>query len=372
MGFWHTGYSEFHEPVGLDPKFKPTPKRFLCAQCSESYPSPDELRKHRFEAHSLRRPAMLVQGRELGTNRVRITQPLSAADVHIAHCARVFLNGIEIRISRLPHELAAVSSDVCRVVLRKDGVDADFELDFCIASKEDLEGVEEQFKRIARGRRLDTRIVEEFIDAASGFTTAVGYCGGICAYLYGVLTKEQSGGSTLSYDAYEGKFSKAAEELAAYDRPLAQTIGSLIEFHFNHFRDSAYLSPESRAGRVSARYSDWIRSSGSLDQQTTGTDKFEGLVTDWETEQILRWASRPLNDLAREAAAIENLLERAAAEYDRAKLHILLGELYAQSGDVNKALRHAKVLRNVSGFQGWAETLMRRFEEDSDGRSSTR
>ena len=358
MGFWQTGYSEFHEPVGLDPKFESQPQRFPCEQCGEVYSSPDELLTHRFEAHPLHRPVMLVRGRELGTKRIRITQPLLAADVHIPHCDRALFNGGDIPIPCLPDKLAAISSDVCRIVLSKDGVDAAFELDFCIASKEDLEGVEDQFKRLARGYRLDTYVIEEFIAGASGFTTAVSYYDGICAYLYGVLAKEKKGGSTLPYDAYEGKFSKAAEELAAYDRPFARTIGSLIGFHFNHFQDATCLSPESRAGRVSARYSGWIKSPGSLDQHTTDTDRLEALVTDWETEQILRWASRPLNDLAGTAADIENLLGRALAEYDRAKLHILLGELSAQSGDVNKARRHAKALRNVSGFQEWAEALI--------------
>lgn len=358
MGFWHTGYREFHEPAGLDPKFKPQPKRFPCAQCDELYSSPDELLDHRFEAHPLRRPTMFVRGRELGTEPVRITQPLSAADVRIAHCERVRFNGSEILVPCLSDRLTAISFDTCQVVLSKDGVDAEFKLDFRVASKKDLEGVEDQFKKIARGHRLDTHVVEEFIAGASGFATAVGYYDGICAYLYGVLAKEQTGGSHLSYDAYVHKFSEAAKELATYDRPLAQTIGSLIAFHFNRFRDSACLSPESRAGRVAARYSGWIESAGSSSQYETGTDKLESPVTDRETEKILRWASRPLSDLSGETVAIENLLQRASAEYDRVKLHILLGELYAQSRDADQALRHAKVLRNVSGFRGWAEALI--------------
>ena len=358
MGFWHTGYGEFHEPVGL-PQFKPQPGRFLCTQCGEVHSSQDELFRHRLEAHPLYRPVMLVQGRELGTNRVRITQPLLAADVEIAHCDRAFLNGSDIPIFRLPHELATAPSGICRVVLSKDGVDANFELDFRIASSKDLEGVEEQFKRIARGSRLDTHVIEEFIAATEGFNTAVGYYDGICAYLYGVLAKERAGGSTLPYNAYEGKFNKAAEELAAYNRPLAQTIGSLVTFHFNQFQESARLSPESRVGRVSARYSDWIESPDSLGQYTTGTDNLEGLVTDRETEHILGWASRPLPDLAKKAPAIEKFLNHLSAEYDRTKLHILLGQLYAQLGDVERAMRHAKTPRNVPPFQGWAEALIK-------------
>lgn len=137
--------------------------------------------------------------------------------------------------------------------------------------------------------------------------------------------------------AYEGKFSQAAEELAAYNRPLAQTVGSLIKFHFSHFRDSVHLSPESRVGRVSARYSDWIESPGRPVQDTAGPDRLEGRVTDEPTEKILTWASRPLPDLAREADTIENFLNHASVKYDRTKLHILPGQLYAHIGNVNRA-----------------------------------
>ena len=363
MGFWHIGYGEFHEhdPVGLS-EFKPQPKRFRCTQCDEVYPSADELDSHRLEAHPLYRPVMLIQGREIGNGRVRITQPLSPPDIHLDPCDHALFDGDEILPSRLPDKLASISSDVCRIVLSKDGVDATFELDFCIASRKDLRGVEEQFEKIAHGCRLDTHIVEALIDATKGFPTAGGYRAGICAYLDGVLAKEQAGGSTLPYAAYEKKFNKAAEELAAYNRPLAQTIRSLIAFHFNHFRDAADLCPESRAGRVSARYSDWTDSPGSSGQDVTGQDTLEGLVTDWQTEEILRWASRPLSDLAREATAIEDFLSRTSAEYDGTKLHILLGQLYAHIGDVDRATRHAKALRNVRPFREWSEALIKMLE----------
>lgn len=360
MGFWHTGYEEFHEhePVRL-PEFKPQPKRFQCRQCDGVYPSKDELHSHRLEAHPLYRPVMRIQDREIGNDRARITQLLSPADVRIDHCDRALFDGDEIPPSCLPDKLAAISSGVCQVVLSKDGVDATFELDFCIASRKDLRGVEEQFEKIAHGCRLDTHIVEAFIEATKGFPTAVGYCDGICAYLYGVLAKEQAGGSTLPYDAYKRKFNKAAKELAAYNHPLAQTIRSLIAFHFNYFRDAVDLCPESRVGRVSARYSDWTDSPGSSGQEVTGQDTLEGLVTDWQTEEILRWASRPLSDLARKATAIEDSLSRTSAEYDGRKLHILLGQLYAHIGDVERATRYAKALRNVEPFREWSEALIK-------------
>lgn len=369
MGFWHTGYIEFHERMGLDASYKPSPPRFPCVHCGKTYSSREQLQKHRFEAHPLHRPIMFLHGRELGTHPARVTQRLSPADVRVEGCDRVALNGSEIPISSLPRRLAGISSDVCRVVLSKAGVAAEFELDIRVASESDLAGVEEQFRRTALGRRLDTRAVDEFISAASGFGSAIGYCDGICAYLYGVLAKERATDSTLPYETYTGKFSKAAEELAAYDRPLARAIGSLVEFHFNHFQESARLSPDSRVGRVAERYAAWMESPGQAPALMSAADEqvthLEALVTDWDTEQIVRWGIRPLPDLAKDADEIEYFLNRDLAELDKVKLHVLLGELHAASGDAGRALLHAKALRNLAALERWAEALIRKLAEDS-------
>lgn len=55
MGFWHTGYSEFHEVEGLG-NFVPNllPPKFSCAYYAELFTSIDDLRIHRFEYGSVR------------------------------------------------------------------------------------------------------------------------------------------------------------------------------------------------------------------------------------------------------------------------------------------------------------------------------
>jgi hypothetical protein len=295
---------------------------------------------------------------------MRITQQLSPDDVRFECCDQASLNGVRIPLSNLPRQLAGISSDVCRVVLSKSDVDVEFELDIRVASEADLAGVEEQFRRTALGHRLDTHTVDNFILATSGFHSAIGYCDGICAYLYGVLAKERAIESSLPYGAYSDKFSKAAEELAAYDRPLARTIGSLVEFHFNHFRESARLSPDLRVGRLAHRYANWIESRSQAPEpqpaaEMPASQRDDAQVTDWETEKIVRWGIRPLADLSREADDIESFLNSDLAEFDRVKLRVLLGELYAVSGNERRALEHAKALRNVAGLEGWAETLIR-------------
>lgn len=370
MGFWHTGYMEFHEPVGVGSFcFEPSPPRFPCKYCDEIYVSIDDLRKHRFERHPLRRPLLFLQGRELGSDPVRITQPLTAAEVTADGCDRAVLNGDAISVRALPRTLLKFSSEVCRLVLSRGEISSEFTLDFRIASERDLRGIEEQFDRTARGRRLDMRATEEFIYATSRFGAAIGYCDGICAYLYGILAKESAPDSSLPYEAYVGKFNKAAEELAAYDRPLARTIGSLIQFHFNHFAEASRLAPQTRVGQVAGRYSAWLRNSAPKIDQTglrEALKTLETLVTDWKTEQIIRWAVQPLDELSRQVADLESFLNGDITEFDKLKLHVLLAETYASSGDIGSALQHAKTLRNLSAFEKWAESMLRTHSKDDD------
>ena len=358
---------EFHEFVGLDDFYiKPLPPRFSCIHCDEVYISHDELRQHRFENHPLHRPTLFLQGQELSTHPVRITRPLTADDVKTEGCNQAFLNGRNTTVRSLPDSLTQLTSGIHKLVLRNMDVSAKFMLDFRIASEDDLMGIEDQFKRIVRRQQLDICVVDEFISATSGFGSALGYCDGICEYLYGVLAKEQAPASSLPYEAYVGKFSKAVEELANYKRPLARMIGSLVVFHFNHFGEAARLASDARVGRAAARFEAWLK-----DRKTEfGPDlniaisNLDALVTDWETEQIVCWAVRPLDDLSQHVRDMEAFLKRNIGEYDRVKLHILLGEAYAASGDIGKALQHTKTLRNLPPFDKWAEAKIRTHSKD--------
>jgi hypothetical protein len=365
MGFWHTGYIEFHEPTGIDRTRPIVPPEYPCAQCGATFQSLDDLRSHRFEAHPLRRPVLYVRGAEVGAQPLRVTKPTNSKDVRLDGCDEAVLNGTPVRVSKVPTELSKMTTGTVRIVLRKGSVDAQFELEYRIATEADLEGVETEFLRIAERKRLDTHVVEELIDSTTRFKTAIGYVDGVCSYLYGVLAKERSRDSSLNYEKYEGKFAKAIEDLGTYDRPLSRTIGSLVEFHFNHFADAARLSPLSRAGRTAARFHAWlaVRSVKVPDGEGGLSGRLENLVTDWQTEQILRWASKPLDHLKSDVVEIVDRLHGPSAEYDRVKLRLLLGEVFAHNGMTAEAIEQARALRNLPAFEPWAEGLIQRFTE---------
>lgn len=364
MGFWQTGYSEFHEESGLG-DWKPPPQEFPCEHCDEIYSSLDDLRKHRFESHSSSRPILFLQGRELGAHPQRITRPLAAEDIRVDKCDRVFLNDREISIDGIASNLAEISSDTCKLKLSNKTVSVEFKLDFRIASENDLKGVDERFEEMAAGQQLDTHVIEKFIRDTSKYSSARGYCDGICAYLYGVLAKEQTSDSSLSYKKYREKFNKAIEELKPYKRPLAQMMGSLIEFNFNHFKEAAQFAGEIRVGCAAARYANWLQCRSNEIEQMAGAGVLrkqpDALFTDRETEQIIRWAIRPLNELRKHAADMESVLGRRSGEYDSVKVRILLGEIYFASGEIEKALQHAKNLRSLPVTEIWAESMIRAF-----------
>lgn len=363
MGFWHTGYMEFHEPIGLDQEWsQPRPRVYPCSHCEREFASPDELRQHRFEDHPIQRPVLFLAGRELGAQTIKISKPLGASAVSISNAEAASYNGEEIPVSQLPARLEQQDSGFVTIRLFKAGTQAEFSLEFQIADVKDLEGVEQQFLTLANSARLSLAAIESFIAGSGNFSTARIYLGGICHYLYGVLAKERSESSNLPYDSYISRFTKAAGELAGYDRPLAHSICALVEFHFNHFQEAYDYSPASRVGLAAGRYRDWLISGKRGESpEFSGPigHTIDSLLTDPDTEQVLQWSVVPLAGLAAEIEPMRNFLTGDIADYDRKKVQVLLAETLRQNGNDDEALEIAKSLRNLPVLERWAESMIR-------------
>jgi hypothetical protein len=360
VGFWHTGYMEFHEPVGLgELQVSPTAPEFRCEQCGESFPTFDQLRSHRFENHPAVRPVLFVRGREVGGSPLRVIRSIEAIDVRTLNTSAARLNGRPVQLGDLGHLLAQMSTTVADVQLAGD-VSVDFRLVFEIATNRDIAGVERCFENAAYRGRLDRRSVEDFIEAARAFPTALAYCDGICEYLYGVLAKERSPESSLPFREYREKLNRAADVLRDVDRPLARLIQGLVAFHFNHFAVAVSCSPSTRVAAASSRYMGWILRSSDTDGSTSRPTSLavDRLLTDLDTEHILRWVLSPSEDTLTRAVEIESAIERDLPEFDRVKLRVLLAEAYGTVGRIADAQRHARELRNNPTLGQWAESVL--------------
>ncbi len=364
MGVWHTGDNEYLRTNIHKVATVPLTREFPCKYCKRVFASKEELFDHRFESHPTHRPILFLHGDELGTTRVLVTRTFNANDIDLRMCDHATINNEKVDVKFVPSQLAQFRTDICRLVLKNDSVQAVYTLDFRIAKDEDLIGIEDQFVRIFNGPRLDIRVIDEFISASSEYRSAISYCDGVCAYLYGVLAKERSPDSTLPYNEYVEKFNISVEKLASYERPLSRTICSLIEFHFNHFLNAWKLAKGKRVGQAAARFAALLENKETLTDiwETTPVsgDSLDASVSDWETEQIIRWITSRKEDLPKYLPEVEILFKGVETRFDHFKLRVLLAEIYALEDDYKKVLLHAKELRNLPGFRRWATSIIRR------------
>lgn len=360
MGFWHTGYMEFHEPIGLGEFVAaPTIPEFRCDPCGESFPTFDQLRTHRFEKHPAIRPVLFVRGREVGGAPLRVTQAIGPADVRVLHASTARVNGRSASSDELGTLLAPMRTAVADIGLCGE-VNANFRLLFEIARDQDILGVEKCFESAAHRGRLDRRAIEDFIESARAYPSALAYCDGICEYLYGVLSKERSPESSLPYHEYREKFNRAAEILRDVHRPLARLVQGLVAFHFNHFPIAASCTPSTRIASASRLFLGWIGRHLRLTEESAGPTSItlDRLLTDLDTEQLLRWALSPWSETLSHASEIEATIHRDIPEFDRVKLRVLLAEVYAKAGQHANAERHARELRNNPTLGPWAESML--------------
>ena len=97
MGFWHTGYMEFHEPTGdtgwSDIPFVPPPPEFPCEQCGEIFATIERLNGHRFDGHASNRARLFLHGRECGRSRTSIISSTTASDWAFDNAIKIYVNG---------------------------------------------------------------------------------------------------------------------------------------------------------------------------------------------------------------------------------------------------------------------------------------
>jgi hypothetical protein len=366
MGFWHTGYMEFHEPTGTDWVYVPKPIRFPCQLCNESFSSMDDLRRHRFENHKFSRPLMFVRGLELGATPFQVTRPLSSTDIQTDRVTVATVNGEVTPLSKLPRILSGATNDRVTVVLANEGASAKFELLIRIANEKHLCGVEAALLKMAKSRSLTIRAIESFIADCETFETASLYCDGLCHYLYGVLAKERAQDSALKFDEYSTRFSRASDELQTYERSLAQVVRALVSFNFNHFEDAHNQAPVGRLQHAAVLFSGLLEGfpwQHEFERRESELNSLTDLLTDHETLRILRWTELGSSELVKCVDDLQGQLKRDIPGYDKFKIQILVAEALAFKGDAVAARRAAREFMSNQRTQAWAEALVARLPQ---------
>lgn len=371
MGFWHTGYIEFHESTGLGDHSVGPPRlvRYACEHCAHNFAELEVLRRHRFEAHPLHQPVLLLRGRPVGEVPVQLMTPLLAADVVLEDTTRCKLNGQAVEPASLGAQLATMRREYVELELANDGLTMHRVLDFRVATEADLVGVEAAFARMVDEHSLNIDAVSRFIKECRTFASAMPYCDGICHYLYGVMAKERSPESGLRPEQYSERYQRAAEELAAFERALARSIRALVAFHFNHFRDAEGLASEGALKRTAGAFAVLLQGMPwplieAYPAENGGA--VEDLLTDQDVLQILDDAGRGVLYLKAHAEDLLSQVKRMSTGYDRLKRQLLAGEALAAHVDDALRAEARKLARELTGQDAagpWAQALLKRMKQ---------
>lgn len=371
MGFWHTGYAEFHEPTGLGEYVytPPPPVRYACEHCAQSFLDLEALRKHRFEQHPVRQPALLLRGKPLGALPQLLMTPLGLSDVLVEDTTACLLNGKPLPPTRLGQALAAMRREFAEVELSNQGATTRCLLDFQVADDAHLAGVEAAFLRLARDRVLNIQAISRFNDDCRAFASAMPYCDGISHYLYGVMAKERSPDTGLKHEEYIQRFLRSSDELSGFDRPLARSVRSLVAFHFNQFDDANYLAPEGALRHAAGAFAGLLQGLPWHFEEAFSPalgSAVEDLLTDQDTLQILADASHGLVELKVRADELLAHQRRAAGGgYDQLKRTLLASEAMAAREDAASHAEARKLARGLASqhdASGWAEAMLKRLK----------
>lgn len=362
MGFWHTGYMEFHEPTGEggDAPFDRLPDRFPCLTCGVEFSTESDLRVHAFAGHRIQRPLLVFSGRECGKGRLTITHITAPADWVFIHADSIIVNDKDMSADSAADFLSSKRIGVADVTLKRNDLLHTFQFEFTLADDEDLIGVDAALDRLIDGGELGLRAIDDFIMRAKTYQTASRYLNGISNYLYGVLAREEAAESGLR-DAtdldggYQGKYDQAVVILGGFDRPPAEAICGIVAFHYNQFQRAMTKTKSHRVADVSLRFQALLAGESWLsgDLSMSPHSSLDVALSDSMIEQVLGWSALPLDGTAVDDIDVLTANISSQRPHDAFKLKLMAAEHALAAGDYTSAKLRAEELRHSRVTEVW-------------------
>lgn len=355
MGFWHTGYLEFHEPAAEADlvSWEPLPPTYPCMVCGVEFSSEADLHIHTFEGHPTDQPVLVLNGRQCGRRRMTLTHQTGSADWVIENADAAWVNKQPTSVADVVQRLIETGNGVVDVTLGNGQVRSDFQFEFALAKKRDLEGVDSALEELVRGTVLNEEAVDAFIMRSRRYATAGRYCSALADYLYGAASREKDGEvvrteSTAGRGAYQDRFDSAVHILGTFDRPSAEAICGIVAFHYNQFGLAMTKTRSQRVAQVSMRFHAMLRGErwDRGDLAPIPHASLDYALSDGVTEQVLKWSSMAIDGTA-SSSAVEDMVEAVGGQHplDQFKLRLIAAEHFLAVGDRLNAMKHADPIR---------------------------
>jgi len=337
---------------------------FKCSQCSEIYETYDGWFNHRFHAHPILRPVLVLGTNELLTPRFVLTKALSACDVYVFHAKTCMINDQIVSILDLPDILASKDSGFYKVNLLGDGnnVESIYEISVDISSEDDLRTVETFFAELSSTGMLNIHSINNFIQSAKKEAkTAKKYIDGLANYLFALIGKDQRGQTGLNQQQALEKLNESHQTLKHIERPLARVVCAIMEFQFNSFSRYEGLRSVPRLEFAMKWYDSCCK--GDTDYQAHQHVEDDMAIAkvplDLATSELLTWIGKSAHDLVKDFKHIERRTVQADwLPSDRVKARVLLAVMKKVCGDEKSAKLYARSFRHDPVFNKLAEQLI--------------
>jgi len=339
------------------------PEKYPCKHCSAVFEKYDEWFEHRFHMHPVLRPILVLGDIEVVAPRFVVMKILPSDSVRFVNVQSGRVNGSEIELPSLAALLASSDNGFFDIRLTGgDGqVESRYEVSIEIPTEEHLLWIERDFGKLAATSNLSIHGVNAFIQSTASAASARRYADGLGNYLFGVLGKDQRGGTALTQEQGRAKLNEAHQTLQQVDRPLAKVVGAVIEFQSNAFFKTGGLQTVPRLRHAMK----WFKAASDNDAKLPvgghdiDTAAISRVPLDGATDELLTWVNATKEGVTTQLNHIEKRARDPAwLPDDRAKARVLIAAIHLARGNHADAVQTARSFRHDPVFQHLAEQVI--------------
>lgn len=349
----------------LIPAIPTTPNRpitFNCDRCGKTFLDREKRRQHIFDRHPFKRAQLMVDSRAINERGQVITSSFPPEDWVIQQAECIEVDQREMNDYEARHLLSQFTAGFHEVKLTCAATSIVYNIEFDIPTEAELAAVEKSFNTLIVNQPLLSERIAQFITVSKQEGGAKLYIQGISDFLYGILAKDQRGGTGLAFEDYTSKYHSAREALRFMDRPLANLIKALVNFNDNAFESAALFNVAGQIG-VACDMLFGLRSGNHFSAPDEAIAASHSIPVDTVTSVIMRFCSLPLKDQLDQLSFLENLSKKATP-HDVLKIQALAMNACWEAGLYSTAAEWAKRLRHNPLFEALAHRIL---EEEVNG-----
>ncbi|GAA3893122.1 hypothetical protein GCM10022228_00250 [Halomonas cibimaris] len=340
------------------------PVTFRCDKCGEVFADREARRQHVFDQHPFKRPQLLVGSRTVKDRGEVVASRFPQEDWVTQQAERIMIDLQEVTTRQACKRLSEITSGFHEVTLASADYSVTYHIEFDIPTEAQLATVERAFNTLIVNQPLESDRIAQFITVAKQEDGARYYLEGVSDFLYGVLAKDQRGGTSLSHDDYSAKYHTAREALRFLNRPLANLIKALVNFNDNAFCEAEAQAPGGQVA-IACQILNGLRAGKRCLAPDAKIASGHNLPVDTLTAEIMRFCSLPLTEQREQLPQLVHLAsKRLTTDHDRVKIQALAMNSCWEAGDHEQASSWARKLRYSPLFEALATRIIEEVENE--------